>query len=237
MRKILLALVGWFVLGGTAAATPCLPDSLAGYIGLGAAGCTVGSSTFGDFASLPVPNAATPIDPATVTVSPVGAGSGVGFDFLLNSIAGAGQFFDILIGYDVSGPAVQSASVLLGSPAASGDGVVTAVTDLCAGGFFASGPGSCTGTSLPGLIAFVTATDAELSSQRMGPFTMPLGVVTDIGVDGGLTGSAALISAGNRFGLATPVPEPSSLAVAVLGFVLVMGFDQARRRRAMPFMV
>ena len=55
-----------------------------------------------------------------------------------------------------------------------------------------------------------------------------LAVVTDIGVDGGLAGTASLQSASNRFRV---VPEPGSLLLMAVGLLALFGFRAARAVR------
>jgi hypothetical protein len=231
MRNLVAGLGAWLVLSGAAAAAPCVPDSLAGYIGLGAAGCTIGPNTFSGFQTFAVPGAATPIEPSDVAVNPVVAASGSGFDFILNSTAGgaagAGDLFEILIGYQVSGSNLTSASVQLDGATATGDGVVTAVTDLCAA-FAAFGPGTCDTGPLQTLIALHSEFDDLSSDQLTALLATPLGVVTDIAVDGGIGGSASLSSAGNRFGVALAVPEPSTVLLLALALGLIASIGRHR---------
>jgi hypothetical protein len=232
MRNLVAGLGAWLVLSGAAAAAPCVPDSLAGYIGLGAAGCTIGLNTFSGFQTFAAPGAATPIEPGDVAVNPVVAASGSGFDFILNSTAGgaagAGDLFEILIGYQVSGSNLTSARVQLDGATATGDGVVTAVTDLCAA-FAAFGPGTCDPGPLQTLIALRSEEVDDLASDPLfALLATPLGVVTDIAVDGGIGGSASLSSAGNRFGLALAVPEPSTVLLLALALGLIASIGRHR---------
>jgi hypothetical protein len=227
MRKLLVGLGAWLVLSGTVAAAPCVSDSLLGYIGLGAAGCTIGPNTFSGFQTFAVPGAATPIDSSNVTVNPVIAASGSGFDFVLNSTAGAGDLFEILIGYQVSGSNLTSASLQLDGATATGDGVVTAVTDLCAA-FAAFGPGTCDPGPLQTLIALRSEVDDLVDDPLVALLATPLGVVTDIAVDGGIGGSASLSSAGNRFGLALAVPEPSTVLLLAIALGLIASIGRHR---------
>jgi hypothetical protein len=231
MRSLVAGLGAWLVLSGAAAAAPCLSDSLSGYLGLGATGCTIGPNTFSGFQTFAVPSAATPIDPSDVTVNPVATASASGFDFVLASTAGGaagpGELFEILIGYQVSGPDLASASVQLDGAAATADGVVTAVTDLCAG-FTAFGPGSCAPGPPQTLIALWSEVDDLSSHSLVALLATPLGVVTDIAVDGGLAGSASLSSAGNRFGVALTVPEPSTVLLLALALGLIAGIGRHR---------
>jgi hypothetical protein len=231
MRNLVAGLWLWGALSGAVVAAPCLPDSLAGYIALGAAGCTIGPNTFSDFQTFTVPSAATEIDASNVTVHPVAAPSGSGFDFVLDSTAGGtagpGAFFEILIGYNVSGPDLSFASVQLDGATATGDGVVTAVTDLCAA-FVAFGPGTCDPGPMQTLIALRSELDDLSSDQLTALLATPLGVVTDIAVDGGPAGSASLSSTGNRFGVALAVPEPSTVLLLALALGLIAGIGRHR---------
>jgi hypothetical protein len=214
MRSLLLAAGLALLAPGAAVSAPCSSGSLADYIALGSSGCTIGAASFSDFAALPVPAAATPIAPTAVIVLPFEAGPDEpGLRFLVDVSASASEFLDVAIGYLVSAPSLVRATLALEDTAVTGDGVVTAIEDLCFGGPFAGGPLGCTGASSDTLIAFDVGDDAELAvGLDFGPVAA-LGVVTDLGVDGGLGGSAALSAATNRF----LVPEPTTAVLLAAG--------------------
>ena len=75
---------------------------------------------------------------------------------------------------------------------ATGDGVVTAVQDVCIGGAFTTGSlGGCPAMQ-DANIAFAIDGDQSLSETLSFASVPLLGIVNDIAVDGGLDGNAAL---------------------------------------------
>lgn len=233
MKKLLFA-VTLLLAGGTANASPCVSGSLADYIALGSGGCTIGDKTLGDFSAASFLTGATAIDAANVNVAAVGGPFNFGLDFTLTpnapSLAGAMQLLDILLGYRVTGSSLIGASLGLGVSAATGDGAVTAITNVCGNGLFSTNL-VCSGPSSAGL--------AVVNTESFGfPFdSAPLAissffdVFTEITLDGGFAGSASLTGAvSNRFS----VPEPDTsalLAVAMLGLIAVM---RRRKQRTPP---
>ena len=80
MRRLLLAVALVVAVSNVAFAAPCLPNPLAGYIGLGPAGCEIGTSTFFNFSSGPSFFGGAEISPSTISVIPILTGPG--FDFV-----------------------------------------------------------------------------------------------------------------------------------------------------------
>lgn len=218
MRRYVLAALVLAAVPSPSSAAPCVPATLSAYMGL-AAGCTVGGALFSDFSSGAAPGADI-IDGATIVVSPVADASGVGLSFDFNVLAEAGEVFGTAIGYRVSGLTFTSRSLSLegqissrgplGGTSVSPDGVITALQ-------FAPDP----------LIVFDNGIDQELLATGALPGTSVLDVLTEITVDGGLAGRAALNgSVVQQYG----VPEPAS--VGLLGVAL--GAVVWRRRRTRP---
>jgi hypothetical protein len=133
--------VALLVVGSQAAsAAPCLPGALSDYLALGG-GCSIGSVQFANFELFPLPNSATLIPTDAITVSPLASASNVGLLFTLDVEAEAGELFEVLFGYDVSGAAVNRADLVMTGATASGDAAITAVQDLCVGAVFDFGIG------------------------------------------------------------------------------------------------
>ena len=76
---------------------------------LGGGGCSIGTALFFNFVDLPLQRGAAPIADSNVLVNPLGAAN-PGFRFHVNSQAGAGDFFDRVIGFSLSGPGFSAAS-------------------------------------------------------------------------------------------------------------------------------
>jgi hypothetical protein len=220
-----------------ARAAPCLSQSLTDYLTLGAAGCSIGGITFTDFSLPTVFPPASAIDPTSVTLSPVSSALGTGFSVALGAAApvtaSPGEFFSLRLGFNVAASGLNGAYASLLAPIPMGDASITLLEDFCPGAAF-SDPTNLTCAAAPiNLVAFAIEGIADNPvSTSFGPFDL-LGVVADIGVDAGLSGTAALAGAELRFltGIAA-VPVPSSLAlVAIASLALWLITAAASRRR------
>jgi len=181
---------------------------------LGAGGCEFEGLTFSNFQLLSIPFGATELPSINITVNPLMAGptGPTGLEFALTVAVGAGDFLASRFQYDVlsSIGGLSYASVGLGGASATGDGVVTAVTD--AGG--------------APVIALVDSFNSiPFSATTFGPAAF-LTVITELGVDGGPMGTASFASATNQFA----TPEPSTWITAASAMALA--FATYRRRKA-----
>jgi hypothetical protein len=145
---------------------------------------------------------------------------------VLNVNAAAGELLQSRFGYSLSGlPGVPVDALLsMAGSSAVPDGVTTVVEDLCLDDIFAS---TLCFASQQSLIVFDIGLDAQ-SSERLtlSPVTT-LGVVTDISVDGGLAGAAAISSATNQFVI---VPEPGTSALGFSALLTFFLWSRSRRR-------
>ena len=209
----LAAVVVFSVLPGTVSAAPCAPGSLQSYIDA-LAGCEIGAVTVSDFFELSPPTGATPIDPSTITVTPLADGLQLGF----SAAATAGEFFDVFFGF-LAADTLGGVSLAINGVSATADGSVSAIEDLCHGAAFVGL--SCGGTTSQ-LVALALAGDTQATDSTTFPPVTLLGVLGDIGIDGALDGSATLETATFRFqsGTTAAVPNPPSallLSLAIVG--------------------
>lgn len=194
---------------------PCAPGTLVDYINLFSDGCSIGDKVFFDFTELTIPTGSTPIDSATIAVTPVDVFLRPELRFTVNTSAGPGEFLDTRFAYSVTSRAPVVGLTLQHTDAlAAGDAAVTVIEDSCLGDVFSFD--LCFATMGTPLITFATDFD-ELSSDRTSfapVFT--LGIANDIGVDAGLAGSAAIGSVINRI---DEVPEPATGLLTALGLI------------------
>jgi hypothetical protein len=185
---------------------------------------------FTDFTPLSLPFGSTQIPANNVIVTPSGSASSaqLAFSFLPSLTAGPGSLLEFLIGYNASGALFNSASLTSSGVSATDDAAVSAVENYCAGSTFS--------LACPGLInaVFDPSLGIDTVSDTSGPFASVglLGIVTDIAVGGGFTGSArATGPITNQFGLvaaANPVPEPATGLLMAIG----LGVAALRKRRS-----
>jgi hypothetical protein len=228
-RSVLFAAAFVLLLSGRSQAAPlCTGDSLTNYLSLGS--CSIGTATFSDFSLVtPLPTGADPIPTNSVFVLPFNTTTGVGFQFLFDVTSSAFQLKELLFGYFASAPGFTDVTLSMPGAIASGDGVVTAVQDVCVGGAFAMGSlGGCPAVQ-DANIAFAIDGDQSLSETLAFASVPLLGIVNDIAVDGGLNGFASLAGGiTNTFTTATPVAEPATVTLVATGLAYVL---RARRRR------
>jgi hypothetical protein len=225
MRAALLSTFALVLAGAASGATMCIPGTLQDYVNLPFdVGCTLNGFTFENFELAPVLAGAIPIDPSTVQVTP-GGGAIPQLLFTLNSNAGPGQILESFFRFNAIGGA-SVASIALGNPLAAGDGAVTGILDMCAGGLFLGiEPIGCSGTPATA-IAFATAFDSMTFAATTFPTSHFFDVFVDLTVDGGLAGFASLDTA-----TFTITPEPSVVTMIAAGLA-VLSLTRMRRRRS-----
>ena len=215
-----------FSLGALAApVVPCAPGTLFDYINLFSDGCTIGDKVFFDFSELTIPTGSTPIDSGTIAVTPVNVPFAPELRFTVNASAVAGQFLDSHFAYSVTshGGAMIGLTLLTSGALALEDGATTVIEDACLGDVFVF---DLCFSSTASLITFATGID-EQASDRVGfAPTFTIGIANDIGVDGGLTGSASLGTVTNKI---SEMPEPATGLVCAA--CLAAGAWCSRRRR------
>ena len=216
-QSLSLALLVFAVASGSSAA-PCGTGSLASYIALGSSGCTIGADTFFDFRTLSGIAGATPISAGAVTLDPLGGTFDPGISATVNITANAGNLFETLFTFKISGSLYTGDSIALTNSSASSDGAVTGIQNFCAGGTFGpSGVTGCTGVA-GSLLTLAGVQNQDSTSFR--PVTL-LSVTDDFTFDGGLAGSASGGTMTNRF---TAVPEPAAFFVTAMGLAFAAAY-------------
>lgn len=226
MKKLLYfcsAIVGVSTL--CSALPVCTDGPLASYIALGSSGCAIGDNTLSGFSTLSGISSATAISPGDVSVHPSGGNFDPRLSFVVDQTANANKRYELLFTYQISGMSYVGDSITLTGSSESGDGAVTDLQNLCAGGAF--GPDGVTGcTGFAGSLLTLDGVQNQ-NSISLGP-TPFLNVTDDFTLDGGLTGSASGGSVEDRF---SAVPEPFTYLLTGLGLALGLGVNVTRGNR------
>ena len=229
MRKLLALLVWCICLSPVAwsATIPCASGTLASYESLGSTGCTVGADVFSSFTNVPGTFGATEIDPTLVFINPSGGSNNPELTFSLTSTAAAQELFETIFTYQLSDSALLSSSISLGNSSETGDGAVTDIQNLCAGGTFGpDGVDGCTGNPF----ALLTADGFQNSDSTSLGSVSAAAVTDDFTVDGGIVGTASGGQFSDSFtaqSSVVPTPEPSNLLLlSVVLFALLVIFKR-----------
>jgi len=221
---VLLAFAG----SALAFSSPCAIGSLASYITLGASGCTVGSNTFFDFATVSGISRATEIPTSSVSVSPLGGSFDPGLTVTVNVSASADTLFEAIFTYRITGGSYTANAISLSNSSQTGDGAVTDTQNFCAGGTF--GPDGVTGcTGKPGALVAVNGVQNSDSAQ----FTSVslLSITDDFVIDGGTAGTANGGTFTDRF---SSVPEPSSAFLLTIATAVAVSLKFGQKRGDRP---
>ncbi len=140
-----------------------------------------------------------------------------GLTTTVNVSASAGTVLEALFTYRISGNSYGDSAIALSGSSETGDGAVTGLQNFCANGTFGpDGVSGCTGT--PGsLLTLDGVQNTDATSFSAASF---LSVTDDFTIDGGLAGSASAGTLTNQF---STVPEPGSILLTAVGFILAMG--------------
>jgi hypothetical protein len=237
-RTLLPALTLIVALGGNAEATPigppspCAVGTLASYIALGGAGCTIGDEiAFMDFAFLVLASGggAVALTPADILVTPVesGSNSGVIISSAGFSVTGA-QSITYLLAYNIDPhPIIRVFEDELFTETPVFPGLASVTTGLCVGAPFGGTlllP-TCAGTPAS-VTVFHNGTTSDLTDF------VSFSPVADLGVRNTITLAANGASANftSLANTAQVIPEPATLLLLGSAFVAL---GSPRRRRAL----
>ena len=216
MKQFLFLAVIVTAFSQISSAAPCASGSLSTYIGLGAAGCTIGTNTVFDFQSLSGTAGATPIAATDVTITPFSGSYSLGLTAATSKTATAGMQLESLFTYQLTGSSYSGSSTTLANSSETPDGAVTDIQNYCAGGTF--GPDGVSGCSgVAGTLVTLDGTQNQ-DSQTFSSVAL-LSVTDDFTVDGGQMGSASGGSFTDQF---TATPEPSTFLLIGLVFAVVL---------------
>jgi len=233
----LFAIAGISLLRVASANSICTTESLANYILLGSAGCTIGSDTFASFAIVtPGSTGATAIAPSAVTVAPSGGTTDPTLTFSTNLTASDGQLLEALFNYTVAGASFTSDTLTLSPATEAVDGAVTDIQNYCFGGNFGpDGVDGCAGTNG----ALLGLDGAQNTDSTTIPGVTSLGITDDFEIDGGPPmdpGSGAtagtFIDQFTANANASPTPEPGALLLTALGLSLAALREIRRKNHA-----
>ena len=216
MKKWLLHVtVPFFLFGSALFGAPCLSGTLQSYINLGVPGCSVGGVDYSAFSLVPGQFNATQISPANINVTP--GGSQLQTTLLLTynlTDSAGGMFLESIFRVRASG-LLTGASISLSSPTVTGDGAVTGILNVCAGGSFAgTAPSGCPTTEKSALVFAIAGGPNQLSDSLSFAPSSFFDIFFDVTIDGGTNGRATLPSA--TLGV-NAVPEPSAILLVALG--------------------
>ena len=215
MKKWFLhATVPFFLFGSALFAAPCVSGTLQSYINLGVTGCSVGGVDYSAFSLVPGQFGATQISPGSINITPGGTQLQTMLLLSLNQTANAGMLLETIFRVRAAG-LLSTASIALNSPTVTGDGAVTGILDVCAGGNFAgSAPTGCPTTARSALVFATAGGPNQLSDSVSFAPSSFFDIFFDVSIDGGSTGRATLTS--TSLGV-NAVPEPSAIILVALG--------------------
>ncbi len=240
MKRLLLlgAALLQFALVAPVFAVPCVSQTLASFIALGAMGCTIDGVEFSDFTEAsPLQLGATRIDSDDVTLTPITGTSSPGFSISSATAitADPGELFELFFGFNATpapGFSFTSNTIALDSSAvATDEAAIIIVEDKCLNGMFSSPSFGCSSGDTLTLIVFAIEGISELTQTGTSPATF-FDVFIDLIVDGGPPLSAGGATLGPTLGEfrltqvgsnGTAVPEPASWMLLLIALLALGG--------------
>ncbi len=229
MRQLMILAGAIFAIGQSGlAVTICSSGSVADYVALGSGGCTIGSDTFSNFGPRSNSAMTTAIPLSTIQVTPSGGTTNPTLTFNFNVNASAGQTFEAIFSYRLLGNNLTGSMITLSNTNSLGNGEVTDVQNICAGGMFgADGVSGCTGTVQGPLVNIGNGSDMAIFGGAAF-----LSITDDLVVDSGGSGSASGGRFVDRFTAASTsaVPEPGTILFTALGTAALVTLNRFARK-------
>ena len=222
MRRCVLLCSSFLAVVSASYAGTCSSGSLADYIALGPGSCSIGYNTFYNFQALAGSFGNTEIDPATATVTPLGASTSPGFMISVTVTASppyGGE--ELMFNYNVKGGIYTGEVMTLSNASEPTDGGVTDTINYCENGTFGpDGVDGCTSGMTGG-----TALDDGVMNQDTFTFDPPyfLSLTDDLVITAGATDPA---TGGTITDQLTSVPEPASYWMTGLGILVALSVKQ-----------
>jgi uncharacterized protein (TIGR03437 family) len=189
MKHVGLIFLAWLGAAQLVSAAPCVPGTLASYMALGAAGCTIGTSVLANFTQGSPLNGTTTIPPAGLNIFPAGGASNPGIVVTGNISAAGGQVFSTLINYTITGTTYTSDTITLSNTTATGNGAVSDIQNFCRNGNFQAPTfaAQCPGGEGPGSPLVVIGNGNATATLT----ATSLGITHNLVIDSGATGTAS----------------------------------------------
>ena len=205
-------------------AEPCAAGSLASYVSLGAAGCTIGTNVVSSFTVYSSGTfGATELPPSAVSIQPSGGTTNPELAFTVNEQTP--PFLETFFTYQISGNPYTQSQINLSNSSETVDGAVTDIQNICEDGHF--GPDGVTGC--PGVSDSLLTWDGVQNTDSTTLLTPSfLDVTDDFTLDPGTAGSASGGVFTDQFTASTTVPEPK---MTVLLGALALALAATCKRR------
>lgn len=225
MKRALCLVALCFVVTRFSHAASCASGSLATYISLGSAGCTIGGNTYFNFQDLAGSFGATQLDPSAVNITPSGGNYNPAITAVVNVSATAPNAYETMFTYSVTGLTYVSETMTLSGSSETGDGDVTDTINYCEGGPF--GPDGVDGCA--GITGGTNLIDGAIN-RDMFTFDPPyfLSLTYDLVIDGGTAGTAMGATINDSL---SATPEPAPVCLAAVGLFLVVTLKPRFSRR------
>jgi hypothetical protein len=176
-----------------------------------------------DFIQVPLTSGSTPIDPASVSITPSVLGTTASLQFAFNAAAAGGlaleSFINMRVKPDTFAP--DLVDLRLVGATATGDGVVLGIAELC-DGFILD---VCFGIPQSVVASHTNLGTIPAIPATLGTLSDAYELRQDVVIDAGPSGTASLAAVELTF---TTIPEPATVLTLTWGIFVLVAF---RRRQ------